>query len=86
VTEEVSVNAETYEVVARGRLSSALLGAMGGFEVLSIEHGLSHLVGPIPDQDRMHQLFELLRDMNIDLVSINPVGPASGFEPGVGHG
>ena len=80
------MSAETYEVVASGRLSPALLSAMGGFEIVSIEHGLSHLVGPIPDQYRMHQLRELLDDMNIDLVSINQVGPAAGFEPGVGTG
>jgi hypothetical protein len=46
---------------------------MGGFEVASVNQGLSHLVGPIPDQDRMHQLFDLLRDLNIELVSINQV-------------
>ena len=73
MTKEVTVNAETYEVVARGRLSPALLSAMGGFEIVSVEHGLSHLVGPIPDQYRMRQVRELLEDMNIDLVSINQV-------------
>ena len=67
------MSAETYEVVARGRLSPALLSAMGGFEIVSVEHGLSHLVGPIPDQYRMRQVRELLEDMNIDLVSINEV-------------
>ena len=67
------MSAETYEVVARGRLSPALLSAMGGFEIVSVEHGLSHLVGPIPDQYRMRQVRELLEDMNIDLVSISEV-------------
>ena len=38
---EVTVTAETYEVVARGRVSPALLSAMGGFEIVSVEHGLS---------------------------------------------
>jgi hypothetical protein len=64
---------ETYEVVTRGRPTPAVLKAMGGFEVASVNHGLSHLIGPIPDQDRMHQLLELLRDLNIELVSINQV-------------
>jgi hypothetical protein len=74
VTEGVTtVSAETYEVVARGRLSPVLLSAMGGFEIVSVEHGLSHLVGPIPDQSSMRQLRELLEDMNIDLVSIDEV-------------
>jgi hypothetical protein len=65
------LSAETYEVVTRGKPSQPVLSAMGGFEVASVEHGLSHLVGQIPDQDHMHQLFELLRDLNIELVSIN---------------
>jgi hypothetical protein len=64
---------ETYEVVTGGRPSPAVLSAMGGFEVASVEHGLSHLVGQIPDQDRMHELLRLLRDLNIELVSINQV-------------
>ena len=54
-------------------MSPALLSAMGGFEIASVEHGLSHLVGRIPNQDRLHQLLELLRDLNIELVSINQV-------------
>ena len=67
------MNAATYEVVTRGKPSSAVLDAMGGFEIVSVDHGLSRLVGEIPDQDRMHQLLELLRDLNIELVSINQV-------------
>lgn len=67
------MSAETYEVVTKGRPSSVVLSAMGGFEIASVDHGLSHLVGQIPDQSRMHQLFELLRDLNIELVSINQV-------------
>jgi hypothetical protein len=67
------VSTGTYEVVTRGTPMPAVLQAMGGFEVASVRHGLSHLIGTIPDQDRMRQLFELLRDLNIELVSINPV-------------
>jgi hypothetical protein len=73
VIREGTLSAETYEVVTRGSPSSSVLIAMGGFEIASVNHGLSHLVGQIPDQDRMHQLFELLRDLNIELVSINQV-------------
>ena len=54
-------------------MSPALLSAMGGFEIASVEHGFRHLVGRIPNQDRLHQLLELLRDLNIELVSINEV-------------
>jgi hypothetical protein len=67
------VRGETYEVVTRGKMSPALLSAMGGFEIASVEHGLNHLVGRIPNQDRLHQLLELLRDLKIELVSINQV-------------
>ena len=50
-----------------------MLLAMGGSGIASVAHGLTHLIGSIPDQDHVHQLFELLRDLNIELVSINQV-------------
>jgi hypothetical protein len=66
------VGAENFEVVVRGRLSPTLAAALDGFEVSHCEDGLTHLVGFVPDQSRLHSLLELLRDLNIELVSMNP--------------
>jgi hypothetical protein len=35
---------------------------------------LTHLIGQVPDQEALHRLFRQLRDPNIELVSVNPVG------------
>ena len=63
----------TFEVVVRGRLSSALTAAFGGFEATHFDRGLTHLIGHVPDQEVLHRLFGVLRDLNIELVSVNPV-------------
>ena len=46
---------------------------MAGFDVSHCTDGLTHLVGPVPDQAKIHALFSTLRDLNIELVSVNPV-------------
>ena len=64
---------EMVEIVVRGRLSPTLVAALGGFDVSHCTDGLTHLVGPVPDQARIHSLFRILSDLNIELVSVNPV-------------
>ncbi len=73
--DEVSaVSTRTFEVVVRGRLSTALLVAFGDFEAARSDGGLTHLIGQVSDQEALHRLFRQLRDLNIELVSVNPVG------------
>jgi hypothetical protein len=69
----IAVNGSNYEVVVKGRLSTTLIAAIDGFEPIRNEDGLTHLVGWIGDQSRMHGVLEVLRDLNIELISINPV-------------
>ena len=64
---------EEFEIVVRGRLSPALVAALDGFDVSHCTDGLTHLVGPVPDQARIHGVFQILRDLNIELLSVNPV-------------
>jgi len=68
------VSTRTFEVVVRGRLSTALLVAFGDFQAAHCDRGLTHLIGQGPDQEALHRLFRQLRDLNIELVSVNPVG------------
>ena len=65
--------AATIEVVVRGRLSPTLLAAIDGFEVSRCDGGLTHLVGSVPDRGAHPWLVQLLRDLNIELISVNPV-------------
>lgn len=63
----------TFEVVIRGRLSPALRAAFGEFEATRFHRGLTHLIGHVRDQEGLYRLFGLLRELNIELVSVNPV-------------
>ncbi len=65
-------------------MSSTLKAALGEFEVTHCTDGLSHLVGPVPDQARIHGLFQLLLDLdlNIELISVNPINDDSGTGTG----
>ena len=67
------MGANSFEIVVKGRLSPTLTAAIDGFEVSRCDHGLTHLVGWVPDQARLHSTLELLRDLNIELISVNPV-------------
>ncbi len=67
------MNAERFEIVVKGRLSPTLIAAIDGFEVSRCDHGETHLVGWVTDQARLHGTLELLRDLNIELVSVNPM-------------
>jgi hypothetical protein len=67
--------AKSFEIVVKGRLSPTLTAAIDGFEVSCCEQGLTHLIGWVPDQARLHGTLELLRDLNIELVSVNPASP-----------
>jgi hypothetical protein len=62
-----------YKVTDRERLSPALVAAFEGFEAADFDRGVTHLVGVVPNQAILHRLFGVLRDLNIELVSVNPV-------------
>jgi hypothetical protein len=71
----VPLNAERFEIVVKGRLSPTLIANIDGFEVSRCDDGESHLVGWVTDQAHLHSTLELLRDLNIELVSVNPKLP-----------
>jgi hypothetical protein len=83
-SERVVLAAKGYEIVVRGRLSPTLVAAIDGFEVVRCDRGLTHLVGWVPDQARLHSTLELLRDLNIELTSVNPIGPVPPDPPAGG--
>jgi hypothetical protein len=61
-----------YRVVVRGRLGERLAGA---FEHLELDSGAgqSSLTGTFADQAQLHGLLDRLRDLGIQLISVNPV-------------
>ena len=73
--ERVALGAENFEIVVKGKLTPTLVAAIEGFEVSSYDCGLTHLVGWVPDQARLHGLLTILRDLNIVLHSVSAVEP-----------
>jgi hypothetical protein len=73
------VSVHVYEMVLKGRLSPALIEAIG-FDVSCVESGRTHLVGQQVDQESLHRAFGVLQDLNIELVSLNelPSPPSPG--------
>ena len=63
---------DTFEVIVRGRMSTSLVGAMEGFDATCCLNGYTHLVGEV-DKEQLHRLFEVLLDLNIELVAVNLV-------------
>ena len=69
---EESTQPRRYRVVVRGRLGEYLATV---FEQLELESraGESSLTGTFADQAQLHGLLDRLRDLGIQLVSVNPV-------------
>ena len=70
------MGAGTFEVVVKGRLSPSLVASIGGFEVSRCDDGMTTLVGWVPDQARLFGVLEMLRDLNVELSSVNPAPAA----------
>lgn len=68
------MSTRSYEIQVTGTLGPTLVTAIEGFEVSHVEHGRTTLVGWVPDQARLFSTLVVLRDLNIELVSLNP-GP-----------
>jgi hypothetical protein len=69
---EHSTQPRRYRIVVRGRLGERLAAA---FEHLELESraGHSSLTGTFADQAQLHGLLDRIRDLGIQLVSVNPV-------------
>jgi len=61
-----------YRVVVRGRMGDTLAGVFGELE-LECRDGTTALTGTFIDQAQLHGLLDRLRDLGIQLVSVNPL-------------
>jgi len=66
------MSTRSYEIQVKGTLSPTLVAAIEGFEVSHVDRGRTTLVGWVSDQTRLFSTLEVLRDLNIELVSLNP--------------
>jgi hypothetical protein len=64
---------QVVEIVVRGKLGPTLVAALSGFTVDPAPDGCTRVVGAIPDQARLIGLLEMLDELHIEVVSVNPV-------------
>jgi hypothetical protein len=69
----IDMSARTYEIATKGLLSPALVVGLHEFDVVRVEDGCSYLVGTVPDQAGLHALLRVLRERNVELISIDAV-------------
>jgi hypothetical protein len=62
---------QRYEIVIRGRLSSRYARAFDGATLVP-HHGQTTLHADLVDQSQLYGLLNRLRDLGIELVSVNP--------------
>jgi hypothetical protein len=62
---------QRYEIVVRGRLTSRYDCAFDGARLVA-HHGLTTLRADLIDQAQLYGLLNRLRDLGIELVSVNP--------------
>jgi hypothetical protein len=62
---------QRYEIVVRGRLSGRYEGAFDGTTLVP-RHGQTTLRADLIDQSQLYGLLNRLRDLGIELVSVNP--------------
>jgi hypothetical protein len=69
---EYSTQPSRYRVVVRGRVGKYLAAAFDQLDVES-QGDQSSLTGTFADQAQLHGLLDRLRDLGIQLISVNPV-------------
>ncbi len=74
---------QVVEVVVRGTFGPDIIAALDEFSVEAGADGCTRVVGTIPDQARLIGLLEMLDQLHVEVVSVNPV-PAPGQGSGAG--
>lgn len=60
-----------YHIQVRGQLDTGWSEWLGGMTITPLESGNTLLSGSIHDQTALHGLLARIRDLNLELVSIN---------------
>jgi hypothetical protein len=67
------VKAGSYTLRIRGTLSPDWADWFEGMDIRQEAEGQTVLEGPVLDQAALHGLLERIRDLNLTLISVNPV-------------
>jgi hypothetical protein len=69
---------EYYEIKIKGQFDPNWSERFGGLKLTCLEADETLLAGMLPDQAALHGLLELIRDLNITLVSVSSENPFTG--------
>jgi hypothetical protein len=69
---------EYYEIKIKGRFDPHWSERFAGLKLTVLEADETLLSGLLPDQAALHGLLELIRDLNITLVSVSCENPSIG--------
>ena len=64
-----------YEIRVKGHLDPSWANSMGGLTIIHLPNGETLLTGALPDQAALHGVLDRLRDLGVQLISVNPVEP-----------
>ena len=67
-------NVTIYEIRLRGYLESKWSDWFYGMTITHERDDTTTLYGPLPDQTVLHSVMERIRDMNLQLTSVNLIG------------
>jgi hypothetical protein len=76
------MNTQTYEVVTKGRLSASLLSGLHGLDLDRVQDGKSYFSATVSDQAVLFRALTVLRDLNVELLSITASGEWVPRSPG----
>lgn len=65
-----------YEIRIKGHLDETWADWLDGMAISHLENGETLLTGSLPDQSALHGVLNRLRDLGIQLISVNPVNDA----------
>ena len=62
---------QVYEIRIKGHLDSSWADWFGSLSISHADNGETLLAGPLPDQAALHGVLSRLRDLGIQLISVN---------------
>ena len=62
-----------YEVRIKGHLDQSWADWLAGLSIIHEDNGNTLLTGSLPDQAALHGVLNRLRDLGVELISVNPV-------------
>ena len=64
---------EIYEIKIQGHLDTKWFEWFYGMTITHERDGSTTLCGPLPDQTVLHSVLDRIRDMNLQLISVNHI-------------